>query len=64
MIDLVAQGNTFLAAPINFNVDGLGNLFWQLTVDGLAYGAIYALVAVGYSAPDEHRLGGLGQEYV
>ena len=26
-----------------------GNLFWQLTVDGLAYGSIYALVAVGYT---------------
>ena len=37
------------APPINFNVDALGNLFWQLTIDGLAYGAIYALVAVGYT---------------
>ena len=37
------------APPINFNVEALGNLFWQLTVDGLAYGAIYALVAVGYT---------------
>ena len=25
------------------------NNFWQLTIDGLAYGAIYALVAVGYT---------------
>ena len=23
--------------------------FWQLTIDGLAYGSIYALVAVGYT---------------
>jgi len=37
------------APPINFNVEALGNLFWQLTIDGLAYGAIYALVAVGYT---------------
>ena len=37
------------APPINFNVEALGNLFWQLTVDGLAYGSIYALVAVGYT---------------
>lgn len=38
-----------MAANINFNVDGLVNGFWQLTVDGLSWGAIYALVAVGYT---------------
>lgn len=38
-----------LAANINFNVDGLLNSFWQLTIDGLSWGAIYALVAVGYT---------------
>src|SRR6478736_1774033 len=37
------------APPINFNVQALANGFWQLTIDGLAYGAIYALVAVGYT---------------
>jgi branched-chain amino acid transport system permease protein len=37
------------AANIHFNVDGLLNGFWQLTVDGLSWGAIYALVAVGYT---------------
>ena len=37
------------AANINFNVDNLLNGFWQLTIDGLAWGAIYALVAVGYT---------------
>ena len=37
------------AGPINFNVNALGANFWQLTIDGLAYGAIYALVAVGYT---------------
>ena len=37
------------APPINFNIEALGNLFWQLTIDGLTYGAIYALVAVGYT---------------
>ena len=26
-----------------------GHSFWQLTIDGLAWGAIYALVAVGYT---------------
>lgn len=45
---LVAQG--FIAAPpITFNVSALGSQFWQLTFDGLAYGAVYALVAVGYT---------------
>ena len=40
------------AAPtalIDFNVDGLLSSFWALTVSGLTYGAIYALVAVGYT---------------
>jgi branched-chain amino acid transport system permease protein len=38
-----------LAANIGFNLDGLRNGFWQLTIDGLSWGAIYALVAVGYT---------------
>ncbi|MDR3661612.1 MAG: branched-chain amino acid ABC transporter permease [Mycobacterium sp.] len=37
------------AANINLNVDNLVNGFWQLTIDGLSWGAIYALVAVGYT---------------
>ncbi|BBX37002.1 branched-chain amino acid ABC transporter permease [Mycolicibacterium mageritense DSM 44476 = CIP 104973] len=37
------------AADINFNVENLLNGFGQLTIDGLAWGAIYALVAVGYT---------------
>jgi branched-chain amino acid transport system permease protein len=46
----LAESVLLLAAPpINFNVEGLAKNFWQLTVDGLAYGAIYALVAVGYT---------------
>ena len=36
-------------ATDQFQRRGVGNLFWQLTIDGLAYGAIYALVAVGYT---------------
>jgi branched-chain amino acid transport system permease protein len=40
---------TCLAANIGFNLDGLQHGFWQLTVDGLSWGAIYALVAVGYT---------------
>ncbi|MGH3677731.1 MAG: branched-chain amino acid ABC transporter permease [Mycobacterium sp.] len=38
-----------LAANISFNLEGLRDSFWQLTIDGLAWGAIYALVAVGYT---------------
>lgn len=38
-----------LAGDINFNVTNLRDGFWQFTVDGLAWGAIYALVAVGYT---------------
>src|ERR1044072_2074066 len=37
------------AANINVNVGPLVDGFWQLTIDGLAWGAIYALVAVGYT---------------
>jgi branched-chain amino acid transport system permease protein len=38
-----------LAGNIGFNLEGLRNGFWQLTIDGLSWGAIYALVAVGYT---------------
>jgi branched-chain amino acid transport system permease protein len=38
-----------LAADISFNLEGLRRGFWQLTIDGLSWGAIYALVAVGYT---------------
>ncbi len=37
------------AGSIDFNVQGVVDNFWQLTIDGLSYGAIYALVAVGYT---------------
>lgn len=47
-VDCLGQ-YTCLADNINFNVDGLLNSFWQLTIDGLTWGAIYALVAVGYT---------------
>jgi branched-chain amino acid transport system permease protein len=49
MTVLAGSAVSLATAPINFNVEALGNLFWQLTVDGLTYGAIYALVAVGYT---------------
>lgn len=34
---------------ITFNVSGLFNGFWSLTFSGLTYGAIYALIAIGYT---------------
>jgi len=34
---------------ISFNVDRLVSQFWQFTIDGLEWGSIYALVAVGYT---------------
>ena len=37
------------AADINFNLQNLRDGFLQLTIDGLSWGAIYALVAVGYT---------------
>ncbi|GAA2011294.1 branched-chain amino acid ABC transporter permease [Nakamurella flavida] len=50
MSTLLALGADYLSAPaINFNIEALGANFWQLTIEGLAYGAVYALVAVGYT---------------
>lgn len=46
---LYAGGVDVLADNIDFNIEGLTKSFWQLTVDGLSYGAIYALVAIGYT---------------
>ena len=37
------------AADIEFDVDALQDRFVSSTIDGLAWGAIYALVAVGYT---------------
>lgn len=34
---------------ITFDVNSLAQNFWSLTFDGLAFGAIYALVALGYT---------------
>lgn len=49
MIDQCVAQYGCVAANINFNIDGLRDGFWQLTIDGLSWGAIYALVAVGYT---------------
>src|SRR5215475_587869 len=49
MIHECVEQYACLAGNINFNLQGLRIGFWQLTIDGLAWGAIYALVAVGYT---------------
>ncbi|MGY4102663.1 branched-chain amino acid ABC transporter permease [Nocardia sp. R16R-3T] len=36
-------------SSIDFNYHGVIDNFWRLTVDGVTYGSIYALVAVGYT---------------
>jgi branched-chain amino acid transport system permease protein len=46
----VVQAVQWVASgDIKFDLSALAHNFWQLTVDGLAYGSIYALVAVGYT---------------
>ncbi|MFF0817644.1 branched-chain amino acid ABC transporter permease [Rhodococcus sp. NPDC003318] len=45
----VPDAVTLYASNIDFNIEGLAKSFWQLTIDGLSYGAIYALVAIGYT---------------
>jgi branched-chain amino acid transport system permease protein len=34
---------------VDFNFEGLVDRFWANTIDGLSYGSIYALVAIGYT---------------
>ncbi|MFF0544811.1 branched-chain amino acid ABC transporter permease [Nocardia thailandica] len=36
-------------STIEFDVSAVVDGFWRLTVDGLTYGSVYALVAVGYT---------------
>ncbi|NED62028.1 branched-chain amino acid ABC transporter permease, partial [Streptomyces sp. SID10244] len=40
---------TSVASTITFDLGALKDGFWGLTIEGLTYGAIYALVAVGYT---------------
>ncbi|MCI9889071.1 branched-chain amino acid ABC transporter permease [Micrococcales bacterium 31B] len=53
LISLAASPAVTLAslptATTAFDVDTLGSQFWSLTIDGLTYGSIYALVAIGYT---------------
>ncbi|MBJ8343104.1 branched-chain amino acid ABC transporter permease [Antrihabitans sp. YC2-6] len=45
----VMAETAILSSSIGFNVSGVIDQFWQLTIEGLSYGSIYALVAVGYT---------------
>ncbi|MGL4306131.1 MAG: branched-chain amino acid ABC transporter permease [Mycobacteriaceae bacterium] len=49
ILSAAADTSTIVSGSINFDVHGLADNFWRLTIDGLTYGAIYALVAVGYT---------------
>lgn len=49
MTPLLHAAGLVSESVIDFNLGALGRNFWALTVDGLTYGAIYALVAVGYT---------------
>ncbi|WP_426593833.1 branched-chain amino acid ABC transporter permease [Cellulomonas sp. McL0617] len=50
MSSVLHAGAQVLADPmIGFDLHALAKNFWALTIDGLTYGSIYALVAVGYT---------------
>ena len=49
MSAVLAAGHVLSDGVIGFDLGSLGRNFWALTVDGLTYGSIYALVAVGYT---------------
>lgn len=49
-MSLLQSAHTVLAEPwISFDTTSLRQLFWVDTVSGLAYGSIYALIAIGYT---------------
>jgi branched-chain amino acid transport system permease protein len=45
----LADSVRLVGASIGFDYHGLIHDFWRVTVDGMTYGSIYALVAVGYT---------------
>ncbi|MFR9753055.1 branched-chain amino acid ABC transporter permease [Nocardia sp. 004] len=45
----LADGVQLLGSSIGFHYEAVIDNFWRLTADGVTYGAIYALVAVGYT---------------
>ncbi|MDR2320443.1 branched-chain amino acid ABC transporter permease [Microbacterium sp. NPDC089698] len=50
MLDLVAQSVVHMDSSwINFDINSLLQNFWSATFDGLTFGAVYGLIAVGYT---------------
>lgn len=50
MLDLVASSVMNMESSwINFDVNALFQNFWSATFDGLTFGAVYGLIAVGYT---------------
>lgn len=51
MSQVLAAGTVLAQGPdwISFNVGAFVDQFWSNTFDGLTYGAIYALIAMGYT---------------
>lgn len=49
MAGVLPHGVVALDSMLGFDVQALINNFWALTIDGLTYGSVYALVAVGYT---------------
>ena len=45
----VVAETAILSSSIGFNISGVFDQFWELTIEGLTFGSIYALVAVGYT---------------
>lgn len=49
MTGVLPHGVVALDSMLGFDVQALISNFWALTIDGLTYGSVYALVAVGYT---------------
>jgi len=49
MLELVLSGPFLDNSWINFDVNALVQNFWSATFDGLTFGAVYGLIAVGYT---------------
>ncbi|HEY8457997.1 MAG TPA: branched-chain amino acid ABC transporter permease [Actinopolymorphaceae bacterium] len=49
LLNFVATVIQASGGSIDFNTQLLAERFWANTIDGLAYGSIYALVAIGYT---------------
>ena len=49
MLELLALHPVLDNSWINFDVGALVQNFWSATFDGLTFGAVYGLIAVGYT---------------